>query len=741
MRARYPDAGEELRLLAADTLFRQLYIAPSDVADFSTAELKGATLVAGVKWGDSYLRVKNVSDKTVDGFSVKAFSFEAYDYGILNGGDLGVYPRSTYHLENSEAFLNAQGEWFYDETAQVIKYLPYDHETLENTCVRIPQTQTLLSVEGETGAKTQNVTVDGITFAYTANDYVDGKFGGQANSHLQKSSIAPQTMGESGRPVSAVNLQFVENIAFQNNSFLCLGGGALDFLQGATNVSVKGNLFQTVGGNGILVGTLQTDASKVAKSYAADQTILNTAFTVENNYLTEIGWQEYGACAIVFTYATESAIQKNTINNVTYSGISYGWGWETTVVKEGDTTLYPSAEFLHSGTIANNVITNVMSFLNDSGAIYLAGYQPNTKVYGNYIANCYNGVYKYADDYRNSAAASDGENEQIWWANVGIYLDTNAGGSTDGNKVLIHDNYVASDVANQQYEFCNTAQTFTINGKTKENCRIYMDNVVTAESVLAGAGSSLTFETPALYGTHTESETVLAVYGKGFGESYTESLTINGAAVEESAILSWSDGCIRFTTTGFNGVSANIRFANSNRVYGAMNVDYDYDSKTRFDEEYGGKDALWAMDYVNDKKSLTNVQASSSLNNYPISNLNDGHSWTIWVSDKNSETGVSWISFELETASTVSTLFLYDRTDGNNNVDEDVYAENFQIIGYTQGGVEVVLYETGATPAFEDDGMLILDISSSVYANLTFKSFKIQKANQDYLVVAEVAII
>ena len=55
--------------------------------------------------------------------------------------------------------------------------------------------------------------------------------------------------------------------------------------------------------------------------------------------------------------------------------------------------------------------------------------------------------------------------------------------------------------------------------------------------------------------------------------------------------------------------------------------------------------------------------------------------------------------------------------------------------------MEVVLYETGATPAFEDDGMLILDISSSVYANVTFKSFKIQKANQDYLVVAEVAIL
>ena len=82
MRARYPDAGEELRLLAADTLFRQLYIAPSDVADFSTAELKGATLVAGVKWGDSYLRVKNVIDKTVDGFSFKAVSVEAYDDGI-----------------------------------------------------------------------------------------------------------------------------------------------------------------------------------------------------------------------------------------------------------------------------------------------------------------------------------------------------------------------------------------------------------------------------------------------------------------------------------------------------------------------------------------------------------------------------------------------------------------------------------------------------------------------------------
>ena len=159
MRARYPDAGQELRFLAADTVRRQMYVAPEDLSGFSAADLKGSVMVAYIKWADSYLRVQSVTDKTVDGFAVKAFSFNDYDSAVFTRGTLNIYPRTTFHLENSEAFLNARGEWFYDESAQVIKYLPYADETLENTTVRIPQTETLLSVQGESGNPVQNVTI------------------------------------------------------------------------------------------------------------------------------------------------------------------------------------------------------------------------------------------------------------------------------------------------------------------------------------------------------------------------------------------------------------------------------------------------------------------------------------------------------------------------------------------------------------------------------------------------------
>ena len=729
VRARYPDAGQELRLFNADETLRTLSVFSDDINGFTASDLVDSVLVPSVQWAESYVRVAGVTEKTLD-TGLELTDIRLYDVdNIIFTRNLAISPRTSYHFENSKAFLNARGEWFYDETAKKIYYLPYDGETLTNTTVRIPVTQTLVTMTGESGAKVSNVTFDGVNFMYTKNGIIDGKIGGQAN---RNDAFAYTNIGgmENGRTFAAIEAEFVDGITFTGNVFACMGGGALDFLQGATKVTIENNLFRTVGGNGILVGTLDTDANVMMDAYNADNAVINSKIDTVNNYFTEIGWQEYGSCAVVYTYAANSKIDQNTINNVAYTGISLGWGWEYLTV----------GAYLENNEITDNRITNVMSFLNDGGVIYLVGGQRNTLVSGNYIANVYNGAYKYPADIRDND-----QTEEYWWANAGIYLDTAAGSDSENTKVTVENNYIADDIENQKYEFCNVvnvpnnaahdAYYFTIDGKTGSELSIQMSNGVTAADV-AGAGASGFALIPSetiLFGAHMVDEDTLTVYGAGFGESYDGSLTVNGETVSASDVTAWSDGAITFTTSGYAGCSATVQVGNSNRLYTAMNVDVAADL-ARFDGYIDVENvSTWYTKLDVTKQEIDEVTGSSGESTYAY--LTDGLYYTSWEAESTDAT--PWIEVALATASTVENVILYDRMETN---EEDAeYRKNIRVIGLTGAG-EVTLYESGENQAYGNFGMLTLNMAALGHGNTVFTGFRIEKTDGVFS-IAEIAII
>ena len=730
VRARYPDAGQELRLFNADETLRTLSVFTEDIQDFSALDLVDSVIVPSIQWAESYLRIKSVTEKTL-ATGLALTDIRLYDAdSIIFSRALAISPRTSYHFENSKAFLNARGEWYYDETAKKIYYLPYDNETVENTTIRIPATQTLLQLKGEAGAKVSNVTFSGVNFMYTKNGVIDGKIGGQANRYdsFQYTNIAGL---RNGRTFAAIEGEFIDNILFENNVFACMGGGALDFLQGASNVSIHGNVFRTIGGNGVLVGTLNTDAKVMEKAYEADNNVINTAIHTINNYFTEIGWQEYGSCAVAYTYASNSKINQNTINNVAYTGISLGWGWE-----------YLSAgAYLENNEIINNRITNVMTFMNDGGGIYLVGCQPNTRVAGNYIADFYNGVYKYPADLRDNE-----QTEQYWWANAGIYLDTAAGSNEESTKVIVEGNYIAEDIENQKYEFCNVVKApnqsahdkyyFSIDGKTGEDdLSIYMSNGITAEDV-AAAGASVSAQRfgTILFGAHMVDKNTLTVFGAGFGASYNGTLTVNGTTVAEKDVMAWTDEKITFRTTDYAGCSANIKIGDSNRLYTAMNVD-ERAELARFDGYIDVKNvSTWykKLDVVTQKISSVTVSEAEDTKGY----VNDGLYYTVWETDGTSAN--AFLTCTLAKASTMDTFILYDRIESN--MEEAEYRKNIRIVGLTASG-EVLLYESGNTQAYTNFGMLTLDMEELGFADITFTGFRIEKVGGGAFAIADIAVI
>lgn len=727
IRARYPDLGEELRLLNVDNTLREVVVDRKDIEGFKADDFDGSTFVVDIMWSESYIRVKDVVYKTEtvksDGKTYTTdtarIAIEGEDNFVFAREGLTIRPRCAYHFENAKPFLTTEGEWFLDETEDVIYYLPRANETLDNTQIRIPSTETLISATGKLSDKVDGVVFEGLNFKYTANGIVDGKVGGQAN---RNDNVATKRISgglNDGRPVAALSFTYAKNLSFSGNIFSVMGGGAIDFVQGVESSSVQKNVFRTVGGNGILASATAYDINIVP----TDERTFIKDVDVSNNFFTEIGWQDYDACAVIFNYGVNVAIHHNTISNVLYTGISFGWGW----VKQE----YP---FLQNIDVYNNRLTNCNALLSDGGPIYMIGCQPYSSIKDNYIGETYNSVYKYPEDISSGG--------QIWWANAGIYLDSCSGGKSEGEgKLLVHNNYVAKDANTQQYEDINALKGCYEIIEGEEKSAIYKASGVQEE------GFTVLPKTAVLTGHRTNSKKVATVYGNNLGEKTDGALIVKGAdgkttQIAGEHIIEWTDRWIKFESSAYQSGEVYLLKKNgssSNRIYATMNVDQQYCMYDRF-EEYGGFTGLAKLGTF--PVDLTNFEASSSMGAYTADMVGDGYTASCW--SMGSGDLAPWVSFDLRYRGPVSKLIIYARSD----VNQPECRGNFRVVGITKTGNEVTeieLYKTvDEGPVYGDNDLFILDIAATEYANTVWTGFRIEKVvtpTDGYFCLAEVAVI
>ncbi len=730
VRARYPDLGDELRLLNSDTVLREIVVDKKDLGNFTVEDFDGAIFTVGIMWSASYLRVKHVTYQTE---SVKSdgetYTTETARIGI-SGDDnfvfaregLTIRPRCNFHFENSYAFLSAPGEWFWSEDDGVVYYLPYENETLDNTTVRVPTTEELIKATGKIGKKVDGVVIEGINFKYTANGIVDGKIGGQANRNENPTNKRITSGVNEARPVSAVSFEYAKNIKISGCIFALTGGGAVDLVQGIENATVEKNMFRAIGGNGVLGSATSFDITIVSTD---ERTFLKNV-NVNNNYFTEIGWQDYEGCAVILNYAVDSIITHNTINNVYYSGISIGWGWVAQA--------YP---FLENIEVSYNRVTNTNALLSDGGPIYFIGCQHGSKIVNNYVGESYNSVWKYPEDISQAG--------QIWWANAGIYLDSCTGSNSKDEPLMVSNNYVAKDVNTQQYEEINAKKGYykIEPAKEKDKAKIYNASGVQEN------GFSLIPDGAVLSGHHTESKSVTTVYGFNLGDKTDGALIIrakNGemTQVKRGDIVEWTDRYVSFYSANYQSGEVFLMQKDgytTNRIYATLNVDQDYCMYKRFDD-YGGFTGLAKLGTTTKELDPTKYAASSEDGAYTSDRIGDGYTASVWSCAGGDE--APWVSFELLDRAKVQSLIIYARSD----VNQPECRGNFRVVGFTTINgekQEVELYKTeNEGPVYGDNDIFIIDIANSEYKDKVFTGFKIEKVvvgSDRYLCIAEVAVI
>ena len=294
-------------------------------------------------------------------------------------------------IYNAFSFVDSPGEFYFDKTAKMLYYYPYDWEDMSEADVEAPFADQLITIAGtSTTDRVQNITFSGITFAHT--DYqlteVDGSHGkttcqaaqtytafADSNWHQYKYEMVDTLP-------AVINVTNANSVNFTGNVIKHTGADGLSMPNDVVNCTISGNYITDITSSGITIGHPQHvyigdgDGSNKEKYPRGVEGICKND-TVCDNLLYDISVVHgFGGCAAVTAYFVDSVkILRNQVQKTAYNGIHLGWGWN----------MFLDSETCRDNQICCNRVIDAVNRLHDSGAIYTIGQMPGTVINENYV--------------------------------------------------------------------------------------------------------------------------------------------------------------------------------------------------------------------------------------------------------------------------------------------------------------------------------------------------------------------
>jgi hypothetical protein len=187
-----------------------------------------------------------------------------------------------------------------------------------------------------------------------------------------------------GRPAAAVEISFADNTSFENCRFERLGSTGLDYHKAVHNNLVKGNLFKDIGGTALLAGVYSDPGHEIHLPYnPKDEREICVGMMISNNLITDVANEDWSCLGIGLGYTRNSLVEHNEVENVSYSGISMGWGWSA------------AASAMKNNKIIGNKIHHYGKHNYDCSGIYTLSAQPGSSISNNYIDSIYKAPYAH----------------------------------------------------------------------------------------------------------------------------------------------------------------------------------------------------------------------------------------------------------------------------------------------------------------------------------------------------------
>lgn len=292
----------------------------------------------------------------------------------------------AFFLANAIEFLDESGEWYQDFANGHIYYWPRDGEDMTKAEVVAPALETLMEVAGNPDRPVSNISLKGIHFSHTTwlRPSLAGHVPLQAGMFIIESyklrppgtpdwrSLDNQTW--TGRAPAAVTVTGAHQLRFERCRFEHMAMSGLDLVNSTRDNIIEGCVFRDLGGNGIQLGSFQGSGIESHLPYSpADEREVCTRERIANNVVTDCANEDWGCVAIVAGFVRDTTIEHNEISNVSYVGVSLGWGWTRT------------PNVMRKNRVHANRFERVATRMCDDAAIYTLSAQPGTVVSENSI--------------------------------------------------------------------------------------------------------------------------------------------------------------------------------------------------------------------------------------------------------------------------------------------------------------------------------------------------------------------
>ncbi|MBO5069403.1 MAG: right-handed parallel beta-helix repeat-containing protein, partial [Roseburia sp.] len=369
----YDDDGNNIGLICDDT----------ELLDYENPD--GLEFVYSGYWSQSRAGVSEIQAGD-DGRVWLIMDQPCWDSANISATSLNFAVSKIDYYENALALLDEPGEWYLDEVANKLYYMPRSFEDMSIVNVTIPVLDAwdedgdgengLLMIAGsDYDNVVQNIRFEGITFADTTYMRPSSTYGHNAN---QNNHIREEGVGDYDESAdAAITVKRSNSVTFVDCEFTRIGTIALKVTDGAKNTIIDGNRFYDISGNAIQVG--EPDFTRNINNYnPSDLRKMTKNCDITNNYIHDIGVEFQSSSAIGVGFVPDVDISHNEIFNIPYCGIHVGLGWGIKFTN-----------VLKNMTISYNFIHDLMhESVADGGAIYTNGNTAgNNVIYGNYLRN------------------------------------------------------------------------------------------------------------------------------------------------------------------------------------------------------------------------------------------------------------------------------------------------------------------------------------------------------------------
>ena len=374
------------RILSVDKQKETIYVPRSTVVNGQSLEM-----VLHEMWCIANLRIKGIRIEG-DSAAVTFHNPESHIHFMHPWPSPMVTPdgkhNSAFYLTNARELLDEPGEWFLDTRAQKLYYIPMAGEDMRTAVVEAPALETLLKVEGTPDQPVRNVSIKGITFEHTTwmRPSLQGHAPLQAGMYMIEAyKIRPamprpngdhklDNQGWVGRPAAAVTIDCADGLRISDCTFRHTASTALDWHRYIHGGSVDHCTFHDIGGTAILAGSFGPEGHEAHLPYdPADHREICTGLTISNNRIDDAANEDWGCIGIAAGYVRGINILHNEISNVSYTGISLGWGWNQQTCA------------MANNTVRGNLIHHYARHMYDTAGIYTLGSQPHTFIEENVV--------------------------------------------------------------------------------------------------------------------------------------------------------------------------------------------------------------------------------------------------------------------------------------------------------------------------------------------------------------------